>query len=230
MQAVILAGGRGIRLKPVTDKIPKPMVDINGKPFLYHQINLLKKHNITNVLLCVGYLGKQIKNFFGNGEKMEVNLKYSFEKGFLGTGGAIKNASKHLDDWFMVLYGDSYLPINYQKLIEFHKSKNKKAVLVVYGNEENTDVKNNVRIGDSDNVVIYDKSGNQKNLGYVDAGASIFEKSDLSLIPDNAKVSLENDLFPKLIKVKKLIAYKTKKRFYDMGTIERLNLLRGILK
>src|SRR6185437_11438665 len=111
---VILAGGLATRLRPITETIPKSLVDIHGEPFIAHQLRLLKHHGITEVLLCIGYLGEQIVDKIGNGDRFGVQVSYAFDgPKLLGTAGAIKQALRQLPEYFFVLYGDSYLPCNY---------------------------------------------------------------------------------------------------------------------
>lgn len=223
MQAVILAGGLGTRLRPITYQFPKPMVKINGKPFLAYQLELLKNHNITDILLLIGYLGEQIKKYFENGEKFGLNIRYSEEKTPIGTAGALKNAEKLLEKHFLLLNGDSYLPINYCSFIDRFHEKKAKGMIAVYNNKlENTAVPNNVAINNKNNIIT--KYSKLKTTGcrFVDAGVSIFNKDMLKLIPKNKVVSLEQEIFPKLIKDRKLQAFVTKQRFFDIGTQERI--------
>ena len=222
MQAIILAGGLGTRLRPITNKIPKPMVKIAGKPFLEHLIGMLKKNGITQIVLCVGYLHLQIMDYFGNGKKFEVRIKYSIEKNPLGTGGAIKQAEKYLKDDFFVIYGDSYLGIDYRKLMLFHQKVNKTGTMVIYGNESDTFVKNNVEIDKDGCIINYDKENANNDMKYVDAGVLVFKKSILKSMPSNKKISLEEDIFPKVIKSKGLCSFKSNNRFYDIGSMQRL--------
>src|SRR3989338_8230350 len=114
MQAVILCGGEGKRLAPLTKKIPKPMVVINNKPFLEHQIIYLRNQGINDFVFCVGYKWNYIFNYFGDGSRLKVKINYSVEKNLIGTGGAIKLAKNYLEHYFLVIYGDSFLPINYK--------------------------------------------------------------------------------------------------------------------
>src|SRR3989344_1292210 len=134
MQVVILAGGLGIRLRPLTQSLPKPMVLIKGKPFLEYQLEMLKKNGFKDFILCTGYLGEKIEEYFGNGEKIGIHIKYSKENMPLGTGGALKNGQKLLEDEFILVYGDSFLYMDYQLLItDFNESK-KLAMSVVFKN------------------------------------------------------------------------------------------------
>ena len=139
MQAVILAGGMGTRLRPVTEQIPKVMVPVNGKPFLLHLLELLRNQGIDDVVLCIGYLGEQVRDFFGNGESLGIRIQYSQEEErLLGTGGALKQAQSLLDDCFFVINGDVYLPVDYTELERASLQRGKKAFMVVYDNREHT--------------------------------------------------------------------------------------------
>ena len=122
MQAVILAGGKGTRLSPITDTIPKPMAMVNNRPFLEYMLLMLKRNSFKKILLCVGYLGEKIEAYFGDGNRLGIVIKYSYEKELLGTAGALKLAENILEEEFLVLYGDSYLDIDYRAFIAFLRS------------------------------------------------------------------------------------------------------------
>src|SRR3990172_13138339 len=112
MQAVILAGGLGTRLRPITETIPKAMAPVRGRPFLEYQLDVLAGNGIDNVIICLGYLGHMIEDHFGDGRRFGVSIRYGYERGrLLGTAGAIKNVEGQLKDAFFVLYGDSYLVV-----------------------------------------------------------------------------------------------------------------------
>lgn len=228
MQAVILAGGKGIRLRPVTYKKPKPMVEINGRPFLEYQIELLKKFGINQFLILTGYLGAAIEDYFEQGEKLAVEIKYCREKQALGTGGALKNAEHLLCDEFLLLNGDTYLPIDYTNLIQYYKQNKAAATLVIYDNRSKPISPSNLDIDSNSYIIKYDKK-NSAGLNFIDAGAGIWQKKILELIPETAEISLEKETFPKLIAEKQLLAYPVKQRFYDMGTTQGLELLKTIL-
>jgi NDP-sugar pyrophosphorylase family protein len=219
MQAVILAGGLGTRLGPLTKETPKVMVSINGQPFLLHLLQLLKSQKIKDIILSIGYLGQQVRDFFGNGKSLGVSLRYSEEKEkLLGTGGALKQAQSLLDDYFLVLNGDTYLPVDYRDVERTFLKHNKKAIMVVYDNQEDTGVKNNVALDNDLMVVRYDKESSTSSLKYVEAGALVFRRETLSLIKEKDPVSLEKGLYPALIQQREMAAYVTQQRFYDIGT------------
>jgi len=227
MQALILAGGRGERLKPLTDNTPKSMVRVNGRPFLEYQLALLKNNGITEILLLTGYLGEKIEEYFGDGRKFGFDISYSREEKFLGTAGAIKQAEGKLQGQFLLLNGDTYLDINYAGLIEFFQWKDKIGVLTVYPNQERI-AANNVRLGPTRLILDY---SNQKNslMDCVDAGAAVFKKELTRLIEPSKTVSLQEEIFTKLIAQKELASYPAEKRFYDIGTLKGLKLLEEVL-
>lgn len=228
MQSVIVAGGLGTRLRPITYEVPKSMVRVNGKPFLEHQIQRLESGGIKTLLLCIGYLGEQIREYFGDGSRFGVNIKYSVEEKPLGTGGALKNAEKELEKEFILLNGDTVTQVDYKKLMEIHKSSGKTGLVLLYDNSERI-AANNISLGKDGLVTAYSKKSSI-GMTHVDAGVYVFNKKVLSLIPKNRKVSLEAEIFPKLIKQKELLGCKTKQRFYDMGTPERLKKMEEILR
>jgi len=233
MQAVILAGGLGTRLRPLTEEIPKVMVSVNGKPFLLHLLQLLKGQGINDIVLCIGYLGQQVRDFFGNGEILEMNIRYSEEKEkLLGTGGALKQAQNLflLDDYFLVINGDTYLPIDYADVEKAFLRRAKKALTVVYNNQEDTGTKNNMALDDNLMVIRYDKENPAPSLKHVDAGALVLRQEVLDLIKEGSTISLEEGLYNTLIQQEELAAYVTKQRFYDIGIPEQQRLFEVFLK
>jgi NDP-sugar pyrophosphorylase family protein len=231
MQAVILAGGLGTRLRPLTEKIPKVMVSVNGKPFLVHLLQLLKGQGINDIVLCIGYRGQQVKNFFGNGEALGVNLRYSEEKGkLLGTGGALKQAQSLLDNYFLVINGDTYLPIDYREVEKAFLRRGKKALMVVYDNRDDTEVKNNVALDDNLIVRNYDKKSPEPSSEYVEAGVLALKKEVLNLLKEGDAISLEAGLYPDLIRQGEMMAYIARQRFYDIGLPEQKKIFEEFLK
>src|SRR5271169_4155675 len=155
ISVAILAGGLATRLRPITEKIPKSLVPVAGKPFLAHQLEMLYGRGIRRAVLCIGYLGEMIQGEFG-GAAFGVKLDYSFDgEKLLGTGGAIKRALPLLGKDFFVLYGDSYLPVEYAPVAEFFHRSGKFGLMTVYRNEGKYDTSNVVfRDGE---IVVYDK-------------------------------------------------------------------------
>jgi NDP-sugar pyrophosphorylase family protein len=227
MQVVILAGGQATRLRPLTDEVPKSLLDIVGRPFLEYQLEFLSRGGVKDIVLCVGYLGEQIERYFGDGSKLGVNLKYSYEKErLLGTAGALKNAEQLLQDPFFVMYGDSYLFLDFAAVTSYFDKMSKLGLMVVYKNYD--------RYGES-NVVIegnlvkqYSKKDKAEGMVHIDYGASILRKQALELVPQNQVYSLEG-LFDQLIEQKELLAYEVDKRFYQIGSPEGLEEFRGYI-
>lgn len=225
MQAVILAGGLGTRLWPLTEAIPKPMVQIAGSPYLEHQLRLLAAQNIRDILLLTGYLGEQIENYFGDGSRLGLRLSYSREQSPLGTGGALREARAQLHDAFLIIYGDSYLPIQYGDAFDRLLSTGAEGVLVAYDNSlADTSVKNNIELDDRGYVARYEKDSPDR-LSFVEAGVLAFRRSVVDLMPPEGIVSLEKEIFPRLIAEKRLAALITTQRFYDIGTPDRLAVI-----
>jgi len=220
MQAVILAGGLGTRLRPITEEVPKAMILVHGKPFLEYQLGLLKRHGISDLVLCVGYLGEKIKKYFGDGGKFGVKIKYSEETGgLLGTAGAIKNAQDLLEDAFFATYGDAYLIMDYQGAMRYFRKSNKLGLMVVYKNFNKYDRSNVVVEGDM--VKFYSKKMRAPNMVYIDFGVSVLRKKALDLVPRGKVTDLE-EFYRKLVERKELLAFETRQRFYGVGNLERL--------
>jgi len=230
MQTVILAGGLGTRLKPITRDVPKPMVPVLGRPFLEHQIEMLCRNDLTDILLLVGYRGEQVQEYFGTGHPWDVRISYSFEPEPLGTGGALRNAEKLLEEVFLLVYGDSYLPINYRDVAAAFRASGAAGMLVVYDNEKDTTVPRNVALGADGRVVRYEKNSHNPALRHVEAGVLAFRREVVGLIEPGRKVSLEEEIFPLLIEEGRLAGYVTRQRFYDIGTPERLATFEAFLK
>lgn len=228
MQMVILAGGLATRMMPLTSKLPKSMLQIKGRPFLEYQLELLKEYEIKDVLLCVGYKGELIKDHFGDGRKFGVNLSYSFDGDkLLGTAGALKKAYKLLGENFFLMYGDSYLPYDYQKIEESFKRSNKLSLMVAYKNQNRFD-KSNILISEG-LIKLYDKTLRGENLEYIDAGLSILKKEVLNLVPDDEPYDLE-ELYRTLISEEEMSAYEVKQRFYQIGSFEGLEEFKNLVE
>jgi NDP-sugar pyrophosphorylase family protein len=229
MQTVILAGGLGTRLWPVTQAVPKPMVPVAGVPYLEHQLRRLAEQSIHDVVLLTGYLGEQIEEYFGDGSRLGLSLRYSCEPVPVGTGGALREGSALLEDSFLVIYGDSYLPIDYAAAYRRLEHSSAVGLLVVYDNHDgDTSVRNNVEVDHTGVVVRYEKDS-PDTLRYVEAGVLAFRRTVLDLIPGQGAVSLEKEVFPQLVARRSLIAHITRQRFYDIGTPERLQVIEGLL-
>ncbi len=226
-QAVIICGGLGTRLGPLTQDIPKSMVLVNDRPFLEHLVGYFKKQDVKRFVFCAGYLHERIISHFGDGAALGVDIEYSIEREPLGTGGAVLNAIDFLDEDFIVSYGDSYLPIEFAPLVDLYFQRYAEAVITVYDNNENI-ARNNVRLAKTGLVLEYNKENPDEFMNCVEAGLSVLARSSLKMAIDK-KFSLEMDIFPKLINRRRLFGLLVSQRFYDIGTAEGLELGKVIL-
>jgi N-acetyl-alpha-D-muramate 1-phosphate uridylyltransferase len=217
LQIVILAGGKGTRLHPLTQTTPKNMIKVNGKPFLTYQIELLKKNNIYDIVICVGFFSEKIVNYYGDGKKFDVNIRYAFEKtdNLLGTAGALKNAEQYLKDEFFVMYGDSYLPVNFYKIFTEFKRSGKLGLMTIYKNVNKFD-KSNTSIANG-LVTNYNKSRERSDLQYIDYGLLVLKKKILENIIPQKVIDLDF-IIKQLIEKKELAAYEVNERFYEIGS------------
>ena len=227
VQVVIIAGGLATRLGALTKNRPKSMVEIRNRPFLAYQLELLRYQEITDILLCIGHLGTQIKEFFSDGSKYGVHINYSVEDKPLGTAGALKNAEPLLDNIFFVMYGDSYLFLNYQEIMSYFMLQNKLALATVYRNHDSYDRSNMVINGNM--VTKYSKLEKSNDMVYVDYGASVFNKKALQLIPEKQPFFFE-DFFIRLIEKKQLLAFEVDHRFYEIGSPQGLKDFKAFVK
>ncbi|MGO8763665.1 MAG: nucleotidyltransferase family protein [Limisphaerales bacterium] len=234
----ILAGGLATRLRPITEKIPKSLVPVAGKPFLAHQLELLHSRGIRHAVLCVGHLGEMIRRDFGNGAAYGMELKYSYDSPrhseatagalkLLGTGGAIRQALPLLGPEFFVLYGDSYLPVDYAPVADFFHRSGKPALMTVYRNEGKFDT-SNVVFADGE-IKLYNKKLKLSEMQFIDYGLSLFQSSVFDSYPPNYAFDLA-EILGKLAREKQLAGYEVNERFYEIGSPTGLTELEDILK
>jgi NDP-sugar pyrophosphorylase family protein len=215
----------------LTKETPKPMVPVRDVPYLEHQLRLLAQQSLTDVVLLTGYLGQQIEDYFGDGSGVGLRLRYSRERQPLGTGGALREARPLLTGAFLVVYGDSYLPIDYAAVGRHLLESDAVGVLVVYRDPKGeTSVRPNVALDVAGWVTRYDKQTvADPELQYIEAGVLAFRRSVLDFIPAEGVVSLEQQVYPQLIAQRALLGLPTTQRFYDIGTPERLRVLEEVL-
>lgn len=227
-QIVVLAGGKATRLYPLTKEIPKSLIPINGIPFIAHQIQLFKKNNISEIILCVGTFSDKIIEYLGDGSKFGVSIKYSVEDPLqlLGTLGALKKAYDLLNEQFFVIWGDSYLETNYNKALDAFLKSGKLGLMTAYKNENKLEPSNmSVR----DNMVVdYDKKLNH-NFEYIDYGLSIFKKDVLNFFPEGQNLDL-TELNAKLISMNQLAAFVVHDRYYEVGSFQGIKDLEDHLR
>ena len=228
MPVAILAGGLATRLKPITEKIPKSLVPVAGKPFLAHQLDLLRNRGIRRVVLCIGHLGEMIQREFGEGSAYGLKLDYSPDgPKLLGTGGAIKRALPRLGPEFFVLYGDSYLPLEYRPVAECFRKSGKLGLMTVYRNEGLYDISNVVfRNGE---IAVYDKKTRLPEMQHIDYGLSLFKATVFDAYPADQSFDLAQ-VMGDLVRRKQLAGYEVPERFYEMGSPSGLAELEILLK
>ena len=227
LPVAILAGGLATRLQPITEKIPKSLVDIAGEPFLAHQLRLLHSHGIRKAVLCVGHLGEMIERDFGDGATFGVELRYSFDGPvLLGTGGALRRALPLLGDAFFVLYGDSYLPVDYAAVGEAWRASAKDALMTVFQNEGAWDT-SNVEFSDG-KLLLYDKRDRTPAMRHIDYGLSIFKASVFADRASGERFDL-SDVQRDLVAQGRLAGYEVRERFYEVGSHAGLAELSALL-
>lgn len=219
-QAVILAGGSGTRLRPLTTNIPKPMIEIRGKPFLGYLLKLLQKNNIGEVILLVGYLKEKIIDYVGNGSRWNLKVTYSSLSPEADTGMRLKHAAKLLDDYFLLLYGDNYWPLRAPELVAFYQRQGKEASVVVYANTDGYS-RNNMLV-ENGVVTAYDRRRTRRGLNGVDIGFFVLNKSIIDLLP-SGNTSFEDAVLPVLVKRRELSGFYTHHRYYGLSTMERIS-------
>jgi NDP-sugar pyrophosphorylase family protein len=228
LPVAILAGGLATRLRPVTEKIPKLLVEVGGAPFFSHQLELLRNAGITRLVLCVGYLGDKIVELYGDGSKFGVTIDYAFDgPKLLGTGGALIAALPMLGDAFYVLYGDSYLPIDYCAAGEFFLASGKLGLMTVYENHGRYDA-SNVWF-ENDGIKVYDKQRKIPQMHHIDYGLGAFRAAAFDGFPRQAVVDLA-DVQKSLVARQQLAGLEIKERFYEIGSHEGLQELDQMLR
>ena len=223
MKALFLAGGKGVRLQPLTDNVPKPMVPIMNKPLLERTMLHLKKSGISEIVISSCYQPQFIEEYFGNGEQFGLKIKYIVEDLPLGTGGAIKKSEAQFSETFIVFNSDILSDIDIQEMLAYHKNSHALATIAV------TEVQDPSPYG----VIEYDKDGyavsfiekpkpEQISSNFINAGIYIFEPEILKEIPISRAVSVERETFPEVLaKGHKIAVFKDAGYWIDIGTLEK---------
>ncbi len=226
-QAVILAGGKGKRLLPLTLTKPKPMVEIHGKPFLEHLIEMLKKNDIEEVVILTGYLHKQIEQYLHDGRRWGLKIKYSHSPVEDETGTRIRRAKHFLRKKFLLLYSDNYWPLQLDKMFSFYLSKDVLAMVTVYNNRygfAEYGFENNIFVDSNGIIQAYDRKRSARNLNATDIGFFILDKSIVNFMPYN-NFSFEKELLPLLISKSQLAGYRTDYPYYFLTTRDRVPMM-----
>jgi N-acetyl-alpha-D-muramate 1-phosphate uridylyltransferase len=227
LPVAILCGGLGTRLYPVTQKIPKSLVEVLGEPFLAHQFRLIKASGIERAVLCVGNHGESLQQYAGDGRQFGLTVEYSFDGPvLLGTAGALKQAIPLLGDNFFVLYGDSYLPCDYRIVAQSFHSKGKEALMTVFHNDGQWDT-SNVEMSDGA-ILAYDKKNLTSRMRYIDYGLGVFRASAFKRVPPEKPFDLA-DLYKRLLAEGQLAGHEVQERFYEAGSFQGIEELSSFL-
>ena len=226
-QAVILAGGRGQRLRPLTDTCPKPMIEFHGKPFLAYLLELLREQGFERVLLLLGYLPEVIQRACGDGRQWGLQIHYVVSAVEDDTGRRLKLAAAQVDPIFCFLYCDNYWPMPFERMWRQYTDTGVEGLLTVYRNRDRY-TRDNVRVDHAGFVVAYDKERTAADLQGVDIGFGIFRREVLDLLPDE-NVSFERIVYPTLVAERKLQAFLTDHRYYSVSSHERLAITEAFL-
>jgi NDP-sugar pyrophosphorylase family protein len=225
LPVAILAGGLATRLRPITDRIPKALVEINGEPFIAHQLRLLHSRGIRRVVLCLGYLGDMVRQFVGDGRIFDLAINYSFDGPSLrGTAGAIHQALPLLGGAFFVLYGDSWLPCDYSAVEAAFLRSGKTALMAVFRNEGQWDTSNVEFSGGR--ILAYDKKNRTPQMHYIDYGLGAFNREAFANLSSGSVYDLAA-VYQDLLARDQLAALEMKERFYEIGSaagIEELSI------
>ena len=223
MKAVVMAGGEGTRLRPLTSNQPKPMVPIVNKPCMEHIIDLLKQHGLNDIVVTVAFLPQSVRGYFGDGSSMGVSIEYSVEESPLGTAGSVRNAAEHLDETFIVISGDALTDFDLTELIDFHKKKGSMITIALKSVENPLEF--GVVIVDEDNHIkqfLEKPSWGQVFSDYVNTGIYVLEPEIFEYIPENTKYDFSQELFPKMLKRgKPMYGYPCEGYWQDIGNINQ---------
>lgn len=228
LPVAILAGGLATRLRPLTETIPKSLIEINGEPFLWHQLRLLRENGVERVVLCVSHLGQQVRDSVGDGDAFGLHVDYSFDGAeLLGTAGALKRAQPLLGASFFVLYGDSYLPIDLPAVEAAFRTSGKAALMTVYSNAGQWD-SSNVEFADG-RIAVYDKKLRTERMRHIDYGLGVLSDAALERVPQGRAWDLAS-LYQDLLRDGELAAFEAPHRFYEIGSFSGIEELSSYLR
>lgn len=219
MQVLILAGGLGTRLRSVVSDRPKPMADVNGKPFLWYLIDNLINKGYKDFILAVGYKKENIIDYFGDGTKFGCNIEYSIENEPLGTGGAISNAKKLIKDDILVLNGDTFFDIDFKEFESFHKNK-KSSYTLSLRKVDDVSRYGAVEFDINGKIIGFTSKGENSISNYINGGIYIIRKDIIDNLETNKFISLENEVIPDIVSKGNMYGYKSEDYFIDIGIPE----------
>ena len=221
LPVIILSGGLATRMHPITETMPKGLICVAGKPFIEHQLEYLRNQKVKNVVLCLGHLGEMIEEVVGDGSEFNLNISYSYDgPSLLGTGGAIKKALPLIDGNFFVLYGDSFLPIDFGLINEKYKNSEKEGLMTVMKNQGRWD-KSNV-LFQNGTIIEYNKKSTSSEMEHIDYGLSILSSETIAERFKNTAAFDLAFLFQELARQGMLEGFEVTRRFYEIGSKQGL--------
>jgi NDP-sugar pyrophosphorylase family protein len=224
----LLAGGLATRLRPLTEHVPKAMIEVAGEPFIAHQLRLARREGISRVVLCVGYLWEQIRDFVADGHRFGLEVEYAVDgPRLLGSGGALRKALDKLGPEFMVMYGDSWLNTAFPPIVESFRASRKPALMTVFRNDGRWD-RSNVWFEDGE-IKRYDKRETLPQMHHIDWGLSVITADVLLKQPAETLFDLAT-VFSALVQRGELAGYEVKTRFYEIGSAEGLAETDAVLR
>lgn len=224
---VILAGGLAVRLRPITEKIPKALVEVAGEPFFEHQLRLLYSRGIRKIIVSAWHLGEMIQDLLGDGSRYGMSIQYVFDgETALGTAGAIRKALNLVDGPFFVLNGDTYIPCDFAAIQTYFDKCSQPGLMTVNLNPMYWH-DSNVELRDGD-IIRYDKVNRDALMKHVDAGLGLFDPQAFAHLPEGRKADLMG-VFQKLLTEGNLIGYEEQQRFYEIGSFSGLQELDSLL-
>jgi NDP-sugar pyrophosphorylase family protein len=220
MQVAILAGGLGTRLGSIAGSLPKALVPVNGRPFLAHVIDLLKAQGFSRLLICAGHGADRMEREFGDGSGLGVAIEWHRDgPRLLGTGGALRAALGSLDEEFLVLYGDTYLDIDFAKVVAAFRDSGKAGLMTVFRNRGAFD-QSNVVFKDGA-LLRYSKRERTRDMEYIDYGLAALRREVIAELPEGEICDLA-DLYSRLVDEGRMAGFEVGRRFYQIGTPEGL--------
>jgi N-acetyl-alpha-D-muramate 1-phosphate uridylyltransferase len=228
LPVAILCGGMGTRLYPLTQDMPKSLVEVGGEPFLFHQLRLLRSAGTEKIVLCAGHHGELLRDYVGDGKCFGMSVNYSFDGPvLLGTAGAVRRALPLLGDEFLVVYGDSYLPCDYESVVHHLHVSGKQAVMTVFRNDGQWDT-SNVELSDCGDIVTYDKKKQNPRMHHIDYGLGAFRAEAFHRVPATEVFDLA-ELYRQLLTDGELSACPIEQRFYEVGSFDGIRELETYL-
>jgi len=226
--AALLAGGLASRLRPITVTMPKALVDVCGRPFIDHQLALLRRNGIRRVVLCLGHLGDQVERYLGDGAAHGIEIRYSHDgRPLLGTGGALRRAAPLLGEVFWVMYGDSYMDIDYRAVLAAFLRQDTLGLMTVLNNHHQWD-RSNVVFRDG-RLLQYDKRVQTPEMTHIDYGVALLRRPALERISPHRPSDLA-DLYSRLVAEGRMMGYEVRERFYEIGSPAGLQETRAYLE